>query len=91
MNRVQKIAQLRAERKLYWHRRTAARVRYLDEMGRYGEMDMTSIKPGDLVKFEAEFIKRADDEHDDTTRTVSAGEVGEVLEVLGDVPGLLLG
>ena len=88
MNRAQKIAQLRAARKAY--RRTAARVRYLDEAGRYGEMDMTSIRAGDLVKFEAEFIKRADDEHDDTTKTVAAGEVGEVIDVLNDVPGLLV-
>ena len=27
-----------------------ARVKYLDEMGRYGELPLTSVKAGDLVK-----------------------------------------
>ena len=83
MNRTQRIAELRAQR----HgrsRRTAMRVRYCDEMGSYGEMELLDVRPGDLAKFEAEFVKHGDDESDDTEKTVSAGEIGEVVDVLQD-------
>ena len=66
-----------------------ARIRFEDEMAKQGEMELAKIKRGDLVKFRADFMKRADDE-DDTERKVLAGEIGEVLDVFPQVPGILV-
>lgn len=65
-----------------------ARVRFEDELGKFGELDLAKMKAGDLVKFVADFTKRADD--DDTERRVPAGEIAEVLEVYPQMPGLLI-
>lgn len=71
-------------------RRTAARVKFLDSMGQYGELLLENVRPGDLVKFEEDYTVEAPDEWDDTTRKVFSGETGEVIDVLRDVPGLLV-
>ena len=45
------------------------RMRYTDEMQRSGEMDLGKVRVGDLARFEAEFVKRADDDTDEEAAT----------------------
>lgn len=68
-----------------------ARIRFRDENNKCGELDLTKVKAGDVVSFKADFVKEADE--DDASageRKVLAGEIGEVLEVYPQMPGLLV-
>lgn len=38
-----------------------ARIRFIDENARQGELDLAKVRPGDVIKFSADFVKRGDD------------------------------
>jgi hypothetical protein len=67
-----------------------ARVRFLDENNKQGEVDIAKVKVGDIAKFKADFIKHGEGDEDDTEKKVLGGELAEVLDVFPDMPGLLV-
>src|SRR3990172_2010682 len=67
------------------------RIRFEDENGKHGEIDMQSVRAGDVVRFNADFTKRADDDEDESVSvTVRGGDIGEVIEAFFDGPSLLV-
>lgn len=58
------------------------RIRFADELGDRGELDLTEVRVGDLVRFETEW------EDPESTAQVEEGAVGEVLKVRPQAPTL---
>lgn len=65
-----------------------ARIRFEDELGTQGEMDVADLQAGDVVRLQAEFEKHGDDDQDAVTR-IPEGTLGEVIDVFPDMPGVM--
>ena len=66
-----------------------ARITFEDEMQTRGELGLDDVKAGDVIRFEADFEKRADDDEADSA-TVSADALGEVVDVFDNAGELLV-